>query len=233
MGLENQKGRHGGGLVDAAAGLAGGELEVVRKFELCEMAGFERELWCLIGLIGLACGLARPAARKQHGRWTRRATPAGAAPRATPPALAKATPPALRDAVFEYVSDPAAASAERVAAGSRPKVVVVPTTDVYRKLAAALRPPVALALDVGSALGHTTRALARAVGAARVLGVDVGRDFVVGARARSPSLRFERVDVLEDGPFVEQLVAQLVGKRVQRAPRSARRPILIGFALHL
>ena len=183
------------------------------------MAWFERELWCLIALVGLglACGLARPAARKQHGRWTRRATPAGAARRATPPALAKATPPALRDAVFEYVSDPAAASAERVAAGSRPKVVVVPTTDVYRKLAAALRPPVALALDVGSALGHTTRALARAVGAARVLGVDVGRDFVVGVRARSPSLWFERVDVLEDGPFVAQLVAQLVGKRVQRA----------------
>ena len=53
----------------------------------------------------------------------------------------------------------------------------------------------------------------------------------MGARARSPSLRFERVDVLEDGPFVEQLVAQLVARaagpparRAEAGPPAAAAP---------
>lgn len=88
-------------------------------------------------------------------------------------------------------------------------VTVVRSTEEYRDRARCLprelgRP--ALAIDIGSAYGHTTEILARQIGHDGVVGIDVGWKFVDQSRKRCPELRFERLDVLEDQKYVIQLV---------------------------
>jgi hypothetical protein len=107
------------------------------------------------------------------------------------------------------------AAAPGAAAGAR--VILVPSTDDFRERATTLpadelaggSPSPALALDIGSAYGHTTDILARSLGkyGSAVVGIDVGWKFVDEARKRWPGRRFERLDVLEDQQFVLQLVA--------------------------
>jgi hypothetical protein len=102
---------------------------------------------------------------------------------------------------------------EAVADGELARVILVRSTEEYREqarrlpreAAAAARP--ALAIDIGSAYGHTTEILARELGSNEaVVGIDVGWKFVDESRKRCPQLRFERLDVLEDQQFVVQLV---------------------------
>lgn len=94
---------------------------------------------------------------------------------------------------------------------SQARIILVHSTEEYREQArslpraADLRP--ALAIDIGSAYGHTTEILARELGSNEaVVGIDVGWKFVDESRKRCPHLRFERLDVLEDQQFVIQLV---------------------------
>lgn len=104
------------------------------------------------------------------------------------------------------------------------------TTDEFRQLVRILpselgRP--AFALDIGSAYGHTTALLAEALGESAVLGVDIGLHFVLESRKRCPSLRFERLDVLEDAQYLVQLVARSRAGLQQQPSYTAAGPLWV------
>ena len=118
----------------------------------------------------------------------------------------------------------AAATGAAATAAAAARIVVVRSTDEFRQLArllpAELGKP-AFAVDIGSAFGHTTELLADELGESAVLGVDTGWRFVSASRKRCPSLRFERLDVLEDAPFLAQLVARTRASLPPAAPGPA------------
>jgi precorrin-6B methylase 2 len=89
-------------------------------------------------------------------------------------------------------------------------VVLCYSTAEYRALARGIPQPARdrKAVDIGSAYGDATAVLAAALGpAGSVLGIDVSRDFISASSARFPSIRFARVDVLEDPVFAAQLLS--------------------------
>jgi len=88
-----------------------------------------------------------------------------------------------------------------------PVVLLTETTRAFRHVAASLPNPLTdiRIVDIGSAYGDATQMMADAMGdSSRVLGVDVGAQFVLGAAQRFPQLHFEQLDVLEDGMFAVQ-----------------------------
>ena len=151
-------------------------------------------------------------------------------PRPAPPETGGTTRPSFGAARFRFLhaADRNAVAGDVGGAGTdgggAPVTIdVVPTTDAFRGLARACArgadgcddnaEHIALAVDIGSAYGHTTNALARALGdPSRTLGIDVGWKFVQASRQRFPHLRFERLDVLEDQNHVAQLVASQLAR---------------------
>ena len=87
-------------------------------------------------------------------------------------------------------------------------VVVVPTTNMYRHVASVVQKPVNYAVEIGSGYGNTTEQLAKSLGNTNVIGIDQGWKYVMGARENFPTIRFERLDVLEDADFVKATCLQ-------------------------
>ena len=87
-------------------------------------------------------------------------------------------------------------------------VVLCRSTATYRALARRVPREGERCADVGSAHGDATAALAAAVGdASLVVGVDVSAAFVELSRSRHPTIRFERLDALEDPALLARHLA--------------------------
>ena len=73
-------------------------------------------------------------------------------------------------------------------------------TDEYRRLARVEASACdGAVLEIGADLGLTTAVLAERVGAENVVGVDLAMESVEKARASYPDLRFEQLDIFEEG----------------------------------
>ena len=95
----------------------------------------------------------------------------------------------------DAVSDAPAADARDASA----RVLLVASTEAFRRLARLVPRPGERVVDVGSAYGDATALMARATGdASTVLGLDVAQQFVDAATRNHPDVRFARVDALED-----------------------------------
>ena len=84
-------------------------------------------------------------------------------------------------------------------------ILFVQETLTYRRIAQILPNPTndVFAVDIGSAYGHTTSILSTSMGTPQnVLGLDISSKFVTKSKATYPTLRFERIDVLEDTSFL-------------------------------
>jgi hypothetical protein len=120
------------------------------------------------------------------------------------------------------------ASGAGAGAGAAPatRVVVVPTTTVYRRMASRLRGTVDLAVEIGSGYGNTTAALAKAVGdKGKCIGIDQSWKKAKGARENYPGIRFERLDILEDMAFVRRVCLE----QTDAQSCSGRRKTIITF----
>eukprot|EP00929_Paragymnodinium_shiwhaense_P046418 TRINITY_DN23631_c0_g1_i1.p2 TRINITY_DN23631_c0_g1~~TRINITY_DN23631_c0_g1_i1.p2 ORF type:complete len:123 (+),score=29.44 TRINITY_DN23631_c0_g1_i1:295-663(+) len=95
----------------------------------------------------------------------------------------------------------------RVLPRDAPTVLAVADTPSYRKLARSQIGPQDAALEIGSSAGECTKVLS--LKGARVLGVDNSEEMVAVSRQRckSADVRFEVLNVLDDG--AEASLAQL------------------------
>ena len=81
-----------------------------------------------------------------------------------------------------------------------PLVLCCAETDEYRRLARVEASACdGAVLEIGADLGLTTAVLAERVGAENVVGVDLAMESVEKARASYPDLRFEHLDIFEEG----------------------------------
>ena len=84
--------------------------------------------------------------------------------------------------------------------GGAPLVLCCAETDEYRRLARVEASACdGAVLEIGADLGLTTAVLAERVGAKNVVGVDLAMESVEKARASYPDLRFEQLDIFEEG----------------------------------